>query len=143
MTPARMAEIHAASFVTPRPWSEAELAGFLADPSIVSVDLPDGFAIGRVILDEAEVLTIAVDPAARRKGVGKRLLTGLLDTMALTGATTVHLEVAADNTPARALYIAAGFAEIGRRKGYYQSPEGTRVDALVMRRSGLPSSREV
>ncbi len=134
MTPSRMAEIHAASFVTPRPWSEAELAGLLADSSVVSVDLADGFAIGRVILDEAELLTIAVDPAARRKGIGKRLLARLLDAMAQAGATTVHLEVAADNAPARALYIAAGFAESGRRKGYYQSPEGTRIDALVMRR---------
>lgn len=138
MTPSRMAEIHAASFVTPRPWNEPEFAALLAEPSILSVELPDGFALGRVVLDEAEVLTIAVNPAARRNGIGSLLLANLLDEMALAGATTIHLEVAADNSAALALYASAGFAEAGRRKGYYLRPDGQRIDALVMRRSALP-----
>ena len=137
MTPARMAQIHAASFATPRPWTEAEFAQLLADPAILLTEAAEGFAIGRVVIDEAEVLTIAVAPDARRKGIGARLLGDLLDKLAGMGATTVHLEVAADNSAARALYAAAGFAESGRRKGYYQSGAGQRIDALVMRRSGL------
>lgn len=143
MTPARMAEIHAASFTTPRPWTEAEFTQLLADPAILFAEAAEGFAIGRVVIDEAEVLTIAVDPEARGRGIGARLLGDLLIRLEGAGATTVHLEVAADNSAARALYATAGFAESGRRKGYYQSREGTRIDALVMRRSASTASVKI
>lgn len=86
----------------------------------------------RVLADEAEILTVGVVPAARRRGVGRRLLTALLDAAAGAGAADVYLEVRVDNDGAQALYSAEGFAEVGRRPGYY---ENGRVDAVVMHRA--------
>lgn len=85
-----------------------------------------------MIADEAELLTVAVDPAARRQGMGARLLAGFAATARARGATTAFLEVAAGNTPAQALYRQAGWVEAGRRKRYYHAPDGTAEDALVL-----------
>lgn len=134
MTPAELARRHAECFVVPPPWSEAAFAALLAEPAVALVTEPEGFALGRVVLDEAEVLTIAVAPAARKQGVGQRLLTELIGRLAGRGATSVFLEVATGNVPALALYRAAGFAEAGRRRGYYLAQDGRRSDAVVMRR---------
>ena len=82
---------------------------------------------------EAEVLTLAVDPAQRRRGVARALLERGADWAADHGAEMLWLEVAADNAAARGLYAAAGFQEAGRRRGYYGRTGGA-VDALVMRR---------
>lgn len=79
---------------------------------------------------EADVQTIAVAPAARGMGWGRKLLQALLDAAELAGAEQVFLEVREDNAAARQLYISAGFVELGVRPGYYQ-PAG--VDAIVMR----------
>lgn len=135
MTPADLAALHARSFTTPRPWSEAEFAGFLASPLCFLCSEPSGFALGRVIADEAELLTIAVDPHARRTGAGRRLLQAFEAEAQTRGATTAFLEVASDNAPARGLYASGGWAESGLRKGYYHAPDGARIDAVVMCRS--------
>lgn len=127
-----MAALHADAFTTPRPWTAAEFAALLADPAIFWVTTESGFALGRAVLDEAEVLTIAVAPAARRQGRGARLMADWLTAARARGAARAFLEVAADNTPAQALYAAQGFAPAGRRKGYYHRPDGQRVDALVL-----------
>ena len=84
---------------------------------------------------EAELLTIAVLPEARRLGLGRRLVGRFIYQARLRGADSACLEVAEDNADARALYLAAGFAEAGRRRGYYRTPEGKAVDALVLVRS--------
>lgn len=92
--------------------------------------------------DVADVMTIATTPAARGRGVGRRLLEELLARAAARGADAVLLEVRADNAAALALYERLGFAVISVRRRYYQ-PEG--VDALVMRRllaSPAPSPSE-
>lgn len=138
MTPAALARLHGLCFTTPRPWSAGEFSALLAQPDVMLVSGPSGFALGRLAADEAEVLTIAVAPGARRRGLGRRLLAGLVAEVAAGGAATVFLEVAADNGPARALYRAAGFVEAGRRPGYYRLPDGTRGDALLLRRAALP-----
>ncbi len=80
-------------------------------------------------------------PAARwPKGLGRRLLAAFETAARDRGAETAFLEVADGNAAARALYLAGGYAETGRRKGYYRSPEGRRIDALVMARTlGLPA----
>ena len=80
---------------------------------------------------EADVLTLAVDPARWGRGTGTALLTALVAEAARRGCTEVLLEVREDNPRARQLYLRHGFAEIGIRRGYYQ-PSG--VDAVVMRK---------
>lgn len=136
MTPEVLAALHDASFVTPRPWTAAEFATLLAGPGVFLLDEEaEGFLLGRALAGEAEVLTLAVAPAARRRGMGTRLLARFLDEAGRQGAESAFLEVAAGNAAARALYAAAGFAEAGRRRGYYRDPEGRAEDAVVMRRA--------
>ena len=135
MTPAAMAALHARCFTTPRPWTAAEFAALLAEPPVFATLAETGFALGRVVADEAELLTIAVAPEARRQGEGRALLDGFLRTARARGAETAFLEVAADNAAALALYRWSGFAEAGRRRGYYHSPGNPPVDALVMVKS--------
>lgn len=135
MTPLALAALHARCFTVPRPWAAAEFAGFLADPlAFLLIEGDAGFLLGRAVAGEAELLTLAVAPEARRRGLGRRLVSRFLYQARLRGADSAFLEVAADNAPAQALYTRAGFAEAGRRRGYYHGPEGRAVDALVLRR---------
>lgn len=134
MTPAALAALHATCFTTPRPWSETEFASLLSDPLVFLLTEPQGLLLGRAVAGEAELLTLAVDPAARRQGIGARLVQGFLAAAQARGAETAFLEVAADNAAALALYAGSGFAEAGRRKSYYTRPDGTRIDAVVMLR---------
>jgi ribosomal-protein-alanine N-acetyltransferase len=133
MTPARMAAIHARAFTDHRPWSDSEFAALLDDPQVFCVAQgADCFALGRVVLDEAELLTIATDPAAQRQGLARQCLARFLSDCAARGAARVFLEVDAANAPAQALYGVAGFVESGRRKGYYRHADGQRSDAVLM-----------
>lgn len=131
MTPDALASLHAKCFTTPRPWSAAEFASF--EDSAFLLTQPHGFLLGRVIADEAELLTLAVDPAARRQGIARGLLDGFKTTATDQGATVAFLEVAANNLGALALYEAAGFKEAGRRRAYYKTVDGPALDALVLR----------
>ncbi len=132
MTPDALAALHAACFTSPRPWSAAEFADLLSNPRVFLLTESGGFLMGRVIADEAEVLTIAVGPDQRQQGIGARLMRRFLTESSQRGAASAFLEVAEGNTPARALYARAGFTESGRRRGYYLHPDGTPDDALVM-----------
>jgi len=132
MTPEVMASIHAECFETPRPWSAVEFAAMLAGPGAFASLDAEGFVLGRVIAGEAELLTIAVRPEARRTGIGRRLLDRFEAEARAGGATYAFLEVVEDNAAALALYRGAGWAEAGRRRGYYKTPDGTRRDAVVM-----------
>ncbi len=134
MTPETLARLHALSFTTPRPWSAPEFAGFLASPFAFLLVRDDGFLLGRVIADESELLTLAVPPDRRGQGLGRALVEAYLNTSRSRGATSAFLEVAEDNTPARRLYAAAGFAQTGSRRAYYRSPEGRYLDAVLMAR---------
>ncbi len=124
----------------PDPWSRQAFAAELAAPGTSAWLAPGedgepvGLAIGHRVLDELEVRSLAVVPGARRGGVGRALLAALLAEPALR---VVHLEVRAGNRAARALYARAGFAEVGRRPGYY--PDGE--DALLLcRELGRPAA---
>lgn len=142
MTPFDLAALHARAFDTPRPWSAAEFADFLADPLIFLLTEGDaGFLLGRAVAGEAELLTLAVAPEARRRGLGRKLLERFLYQARLRGAATAFLEVADANAAAQALYRNAGFARAGRRRGYYVGPAGQVQDALVLRRP-LPLAAE-
>lgn len=135
MTDAELAALHARCFTLPRPWSAAEFAGFLSDPlAFLLVEGDAGFLLGRAVAGEAELLTLAVAPEARRRGLGRKLVARFLYQARLRGAVTAFLEVADTNAGARALYAASGFAESGRRKGYYRDGNGAAVDAVVMSR---------
>jgi ribosomal-protein-alanine N-acetyltransferase len=85
-----------------------------------------------VAADEAEVLTLGVSAPFQRRGIARRLVEGLMRAVSAAGGERLHLEVAADNTAAIALYKMLGFAEVGRRRGYYQRSDGTSSDALTL-----------
>jgi ribosomal-protein-alanine N-acetyltransferase len=85
--------------------------------------------IAQIILPEAEILSLAVDPCARRAGTARCLVAQLQATPDLE---IVHLEVAASNIAARALYASCGFRETERRAQYYRRADGTREDAILL-----------
>lgn len=125
-----MALIHADAFASS--WDASAIALLMAQPGVaVSVE-PDGFIMIRVVADEAEILTLAVRRAARRRGVGARLIARAATAAYRAGALRLFLEVAEDNASARGLYDAQGFQEVGRRRGYYPRSEGPAVDALIL-----------
>lgn len=133
--PQALAELHQEAFETPRPWTVAEFDRLLRDPKTVLCGDGHGFALGRLVLDEAELLTIAVPKARRRLGYGAELLTEFLDIMARRGGRVCFLEVAETNLAAFALYQRFDFQVCGRRKSYYVQPDGTTIDAVVMTRA--------
>jgi len=132
MTPGEMAAIHALSFSTPRPWNRAEFTALLGAPTAILCTVSRGFLLGRVAGPEAEILTLAVHPEARRQGHARALLTDFEAKARHCGASDAFLEVATDNHAAIALYRLAGYHEAGIRHDYYRSPTGEKVSALVM-----------
>jgi len=129
---ADLARTHARAFRTTRPWAAEEFAGLLAAKGVFLTGDTRGFALGRVTLDEAEVLTIATDPAHQRQGLARAALQALEAQATAAGARQMFLEVAEDNTPARALYLSMGYAQTGRRPGYYATGPGPAVAALIL-----------
>lgn len=126
----RLAELHAAAFAAP--WDVAAFEALLGQAGVFVIEEPDGFILLRAVADEAEILTLAVCPSARRQGLGARLVSEGGRAAAARGAVRLFLEVADDNAAALALYARAGFAEAGRRPGYYARPGGDRQDALIL-----------
>lgn len=129
-TATRLAALHAAAF--PAPWDAGAFEALLNQSGVFVVEEAGGFILLRAVADEAEILTLAVHPASRRQGVGARLVRSAANTAADHGVTRMFLEVADDNTAARALYDRTGFAVAGRRPAYYARPDGSRHDALIM-----------
>jgi ribosomal-protein-alanine N-acetyltransferase len=132
-----IALLHAASFH--RGWSEEEIDRLLLDRQVVAHRAAIGtrfvgFIMSRLAADEAEILSIAVASALRRRGVARRLLDWHLRRLAALGVRTVFLEVDENNAAARQLYRRAAFREAGRREGYYLDHTGKRTTALVLRR---------
>ena len=121
------------------PWSEGSVAGELENElSLWLVAEEDGTVRGYIgsqsVPPDCDILNLAVAPDARRQGLGQRLLQALLDALHRRGIERVFLEVRPTNVPARALYAALGFEEIGRRKEYYVNPV---EDALILRKELL------
>lgn len=130
------AALHAECFPE-QPWSEAALAGLWGNPGTYGwiaalAGEPVGFVLARLAADEAEVLTLGVRPGARRRGLGGHLVRAALESARAASARRLHLEVAESNAAARATYGRCGFAEVGRRRGYYRSERGSAVDALLL-----------
>jgi [ribosomal protein S18]-alanine N-acetyltransferase len=133
----RFADLHAACFESP--WTAEALAATLAGAGVLALAAEadsdvSGFVISRVAAGEAEILTLAVDPAKRRQGLGAGLVTAVIEAGCEAGVEAVFLEVAIDNEAAIGLYETLGFERVGRRRGYYARPNGRRVDALTLRR---------
>ena len=131
--PTQMAQLHARCFTQPRPWSAAEFADLLADRNCLTVVEPHGFAIARIVLDEAEILTICIVPESQNQGHGSRLLAALHGAAIQRQVKTIFLEVAETNMPARRLYATSGYSEAGIRRNYYESSGKAAVHALVLR----------
>lgn len=129
-TAARLAALHAEAFDAP--WDAAAFDSLLGQAGVHLAESPDGFILMRTAADEAEILTLAVRPGARRHGVGTELVARGAAGAAARGAKRLFLEVADDNAAARALYARAGFAEAGRRPRYYARADGSRRDALLL-----------
>ncbi len=132
MTPAALSALHQSAFTTPRPWSEAEITALLTGIGVFWLGDTRGFVMGRSVAGEVEVLTLAVAPKMRRQGVARALMQDFAKHAFATGAEAAFLEVAADNTAAIALYLSLGYVQAGRRRGYFETSQGQRIDALVM-----------
>lgn len=131
-----LATLHAAAFESG--WGVSEFGALLAVPGAATwlalvQEEPAAFLLTRRAADEAEIITIATRPGAQRRGIARQLLTRALSELACQGVRHVFLEVAASNVAGLALYRGMGFAEVGRRKGYYKQRHGLE-DAIVMRR---------
>ena len=131
-----LAALHADAF--DHPWDAASIGDLLTSPGVIAFADEHGFILIRVAVDEAEILTLAVSPSARRQGLGRRLVASAVETAAAEGAESLFLEVAADNAAALALYRSAGFAPAGRRVGYYARAAGPPIDALVLKKPLSP-----
>ncbi len=110
------------------PWSRRSFEELLAQPQVraVALDGEDGrlagYALYSLVAGEGEILNLAVEPAAQRRGFGRRLLDAVLDALRAAGTTAVYLEVRQSNHPAIQLYASAGFRPVSLRKKYYRHP---------------------
>lgn len=134
-----VAKLHAKSFF--RGWPREDIAAYLMDsetPTLVACDAKRnvvGFAMLRLLGDDVELMTIAVDPRWRGKGVGRAIMKACFEDLMMSEGKRMVLEVAADNPSAIKLYNSLGFQKIGERQGYYARADGKPATALVMARN--------
>jgi len=135
---AMLAEMYAATFIAPwdQTWSENSFAEVLAMPGgrgwlLVADGAPTGFLLARFTLDEGEILLTGIVPDAQHRGHGRRLMEIVIAGARDAGVVRLFLEHAAGNDAAAQLYGRFGFAEVGRRAGYYRGAAGQRADAIV------------
>ena len=138
---AALALLHAECFDTA--WSASEFAGLMLMPGtevLMAFDGPEplAFLMTRRAADEAEIVTIATRPGARRRGLARRLLDHQSTEFLAAGIATLFLEVASSNAAARGLYESLGFRPAGLRRNYYDRGGGLREDAVVMRKDLAP-----
>ena len=130
---AAIAALHAASFR--RGWAEDEVYALLADKAVIGHRAMVrramvGFVISRVAADEAEILSLAIAPAWRGRGLSRPLLDFHMRALAGRAVCAIFLEVDEHNAPALRLYGGAGFRQVGQRRGYYAGS----ASALILRR---------
>jgi ribosomal-protein-alanine N-acetyltransferase len=141
ITPASVADaealavVHRACFTDA--WAAAAIARLLQEATTISAvarcgNHVAGFALFRLAAEECEVLTCAVEPAFRRRGIGRLMVEAAFGEAVRCGGRRAVLEVAADNDAARALYAGRGLRPVGRRPRYYQRAGSAAVDALIM-----------
>jgi ribosomal-protein-alanine N-acetyltransferase len=133
---AALAALHAASFSDS--WTAQAIRELFAGPGVFAFHLPDGFILARTAGDEAEILTLAVTPKARRQGAGRSLIRAAARHARKLGASSLFLEVAANNIAAQALYQDQGFVAVGRRKAYYGTQDADVLKVMLP----LPNSED-
>ena len=118
------------------PWSPTSFAGLLRSPRALLSVAEDaqravaGYSVLLLAGPDADLANLAVAPKSRGRGIGRLLLSGVLDAARAAGVQYVYLEVRDSNERAIALYMAAGFGQFGRRRRYYKDPV---EDARVLR----------
>ena len=137
-----LAEIHAEAFR--RGWTAAEFEALLRQDGVHALlslrepllgrPVPVGFVLYRIAADDSELLSIAVTPACRSRGVARRLMEEALRHLYRERVTTLHLEVDSGNKPALGLYRRLDFEQVGARPRYYARSAGAPRGSLVMRR---------
>jgi ribosomal-protein-alanine N-acetyltransferase len=132
-----MAALHAACFA--KSWDAAEIGQFLGVPGCISLlastspaQPPQGFLIVRSAGGEAELLTLAVDPACRRLGLARALLGAATSALRASGTKRLFLEVDEGNSAARGLYQSLGAVAVGRRPRYYEHGADADIFSLAL-----------
>ena len=118
------------------PWSEKSVASELDNALAFWLVAAEGETVAgyigsQTVMDETDMMNVAVHPDFRRQGIAAALVNALVENLKKMGSHCLTLEVRASNAPAIALYEKLGFAEIGRRKNYYRNPQ---EDALILRK---------
>ena len=131
---AQVAALEKACFTTP--WSENSVRAELTNPlSLWLVAVDHGEVVGYVgsqsVMDEADMMNVAVSDSYRRKGIARQLVGALITALDKRGVLSLTLEVRASNEPAKQLYKQIGFEQVGRRPNYYRNPK---EDALILRK---------
>ncbi len=130
MTPDALAALHAKASTSP--WSARSFEAQLSLSGSVLVTQPYAFALGRIIVDDVELLQIATDPTHQRQGLGRSVLREFETLAHQRGCRRGLLEVASLNTRAIALYTSAGWVIDGKRTNYYRMADGQYDDAWLM-----------
>lgn len=133
-----LAALHAHAFR--HGWPATEMEALIADPTVTTIVAregrtpftrrPVGFVMVRAAADEAEILTVAVKPTRRGRGIGRLMMDETIRRLYFMRVASLFLEVDEGNGPALTLYRRLGFREVGRRANYYA---GGTANALVMR----------
>ena len=118
------------------PWSERSVASELTNKLAywlvaLEEDAVAGYIGSQTVMEETDMMNVAVHPDYRRRGIAEALVNGLVEALKEQGSHCLTLEVRASNEPARNLYEKLGFTQIGRRPNYYRNP---REDALILRK---------
>ena len=119
------------------PWSEKSIATEL-DCRLscwlvaLEADQVIGYVGSQTVIDESDMMNIAVHPDHRRRGVAEALVERLSDALRLRGSKALTLEVRVSNEPAIRLYEKLGLSQVGRRPNYYRNPK---EDALILRKA--------
>lgn len=135
MTPAEISALMQRAYTHgEHSWSEADIAETLAKPSAILTTSAHAMALGQLVLDEAELLALAVQTGVQCRGHGRAILADFEAACNARGASVIFLEVSETNLPARRLYELTGFEAAGRRRGYYRSARGPSADAILYRK---------
>ena len=118
------------------PWSEASVRSELTNPLSLWLvatenDMVAGYVGSQTVLDESDMMNVAVHPDHRRRGIAESLVTALCDSLKQKGSSSLTLEVRSSNLGAIALYEKLGFTQVGLRKNYYRKPK---EDTLILRK---------
>lgn len=128
-----LSTIHRSAF--PNYWDVESFNNFFAVANTFALVVGEvAMIVYRIQYDQADIITLAVLPEARRQGLGRLLTQKAMEHLAALGAEKLFLDVEVNNTPAISLYEGLGFKELRRRKNYYRGKDGTYTDALVMKR---------